>query len=142
MRTAIEPGTNVPGVTDRPARPAIADIAESSDGDDLRVTIALDWLDERHYGAAVGSADVEHRYRLAAEAALEAVERLTGGRLDLELLAVATTTFGAVRIALAQVRLDADEILVGTAVERDDGPSSAAVKAVMDALNRRLGLLL
>jgi len=58
------------------------------------------------------------------------------------LLAIATTTFGEVRIALAQVRLDGSEVLVGTAVERDDGPSSAAVKAVLDAVNRRLALLL
>ena len=62
--------------------------------------------------------------------------------MGLELLAVATTTFGEIRIALAQVRLDHDEVLVGTAMERDDGPSSAAVKAVLDALNRRLARIL
>lgn len=128
--------------TTRSARPAIVDIDEHSDGDDVRVTIVLDWLDERHYGAAIGSSDLEHRYRVAAEATLEAVERLTSGAADLELLAIATTTFGEVRIALAQVRLDGSEVLVGTAVERDDGPSSAAVKAVLDAVNRRLALLL
>ena len=57
-------------------RPAIVAIEEDADGDDVRVTITLDWQDRRHYGTAVGRADPPHRARLAAEAALQAVEHM------------------------------------------------------------------
>ena len=60
-----------------------------------------------------------------------------------ELMAVATADIGDTRVALAQVRLGDDgEVLVGTALEAGVGPSLAAVRAVMAALNRRLGLIL
>jgi hypothetical protein len=47
-------------------RPVIVAIDEDADGDDVRVTITLDWQDRRHYGTAVGRADPPHRARLAA----------------------------------------------------------------------------
>lgn len=125
------------------SRPAIVAIEEDADGDDVRVTITLDWGDRRHYGTAIGRADPPHRPRLAAEAALQAVESIGGDRFHTELMAVATADLGEARVALAQVRLGDDgEVLVGTALEADAGPSLAAVRAVMAALNRRLGRLL
>jgi hypothetical protein len=125
------------------SRPAIHAIEQDSDGEDVRVTITLDCGDERHYGQAIGEADPPHRPRLAAEAALRAVEHLIGGNARLELLAVATAGLGQARIALAQIRADdTNDVLVGTAVIREDDPSLAAVRAVMDALNRRLEKLL
>jgi hypothetical protein len=124
-------------------RPVILAIEEDADGDDVRVTITLDWQDRHHYGTAVGRADPPHRARLAAEAALRAVEHIGGGDLHTELMAVATADVGQARVALAQVRLGDDgEVLVGSALEADAGPSLAAVRAVMAALNRRLGRLL
>jgi len=123
-------------------RPVIVAIEEDADGDDVRVTITLDWEGRRHYGTAVGSAERSHRPRVAAEAALEAVERV-GGNLQAELMAVATAEIGEARVALAQVRLGEDgEVLVGTALLADADPSLAAVRAVMAALNRRLGRVL
>ena len=123
-------------------RPVIVAIEEDADGDDVRVTITLDWHDRRHFGTAVGRADPPHRARLAAEAALEAVDQMGGGRVRTELMAVATADVGEARVALAQVRLGDDEVLVGSALEAGAGPSLAAVRAVMAALNRRLGQLL
>ena len=124
-------------------RPAIVAIEEDADGDDVRVTITLDWQDRHHYGTAVGSADAPHRPRLAAEAALQAVEHIGGDLIQTELMAVATVDIGDARVALAQVRLGDDhEVLVGTALLADADPSLAAVRAVMAALNRRLGRLL
>jgi hypothetical protein len=122
-------------------RPVIVAIEEDADGDDVRVTITLDWQDHRHYGTAVGAPP--HRARLAAEAALQAVEQIGGDGFHTELMAVATADVGEARVALAQVRLGDDgEVLVGSALVADAGPSLAAVRAVMAALNRRLGRLL
>ena len=121
----------------------IVAIDEDADGDDVRVTITLDWQDHHHYGTAVGCADPPHRARLAAEAALQAVEHMGGDRIPTELMAVATADLGEERVALAQVRLGDDgEVLVGSALLADAGPSLAAVRAVMAAVNRRLGRLL
>jgi hypothetical protein len=126
-----------------PDRPVVVALDEEADGSDVRVTITLDWRDQRHVGQALGEADIPHRPRLAAEATLRAVEHLTGDRIPMDLLAVATANLGDVRVALAQVRLrEAGEVLVGTALMADTDPSLAAVRAVMSALNRRLGLLL
>ena len=124
-------------------RPVIVALTEEADGSDIRVTITLEWQDQRHSGQALGEANLPHRPRLAAEATLRAVEHLTGDTVPMDLLAVATANLGDVRVALAQVRLgEAGETLVGTALMADTEPSVAAVRAVMSALNRRLGLLL
>ena len=57
-------------------------------------------------------------------------------------MAVATQELGPVSIALAQVRLDTDEMMVGTSIIGEGDGEHAAVRAVMDAVNRRLGLIL
>jgi len=114
----------------------IVSIEDDIDGDDARVTVTLDWASRSWHGQAVGAA--KQRTRLAGEAALDAVVRLSGNGLDLELLAVATTDMGAASVALAQVRFGDDDILVGSALQGETDDRLAAVRAVMDAINRRL----
>ena len=114
----------------------IVSIEDDVDGSDARVTVTLDWAARPWHGHAVGSAD--QRPRLAGEATLDAVVRLSGDELDLELLAVATTDLGAARVALAQVRFGDDDVLVGSALQGEVDDRLAAVRAVMDAINRRL----
>ncbi len=118
------------------SRPAIVSIEDDVDGTDARVTVTLDWDNRSWHGQAVGSSD--QRPRLAGEAALDAVVHLTGEILDLELLAVATTDMGAASVALAQVRFGPDDVLVGSALQGEIDDRLAAVRAVMDAINRRL----
>jgi hypothetical protein len=122
-------------------RPAIVTIEEEADGSDVRVTIALDWQGREFHGSAVGEAGGQHTSRLVGEATLRAVEHLCSDRVDLELLAVAAQDLGPIRVALAQVRMNRDETLVGTAVLTSDGAPLAAARAVMDAINRKLGLI-
>ena len=121
-------------------RPIIVGIEDEIDGEDARVTVTLDWEDQPWHGQAIGP--TETRNRLAAEAALEAVGRLTGSAIEMELLAVATTDVGVARIALAQIRYGSEEVLVGTALQGEADGRLAAVRAVMDAINRRLELAL
>lgn len=123
-------------------RPAIVTIEEEADGADVRVTITLDWQGRRFHGSAVGEAGEQHAPRLVGEATLRAVELLCSDRIDLELMAVAAQNLGPIRVALAQVRMGRDETLVGTAVLTGDGAPLAAARAVMDAINRKLGLIL
>jgi len=121
-------------------RPMIISIEDEIDGEDARITVILDWADRPWHGQAIGSAAAQPR--LAGEAALDAIHLLTAGRVEVELLAVATSDLGAARVALAQVRLDGDEILVGSALQGEADSRLAAVRAVMDAINRRLELIL
>lgn len=122
------------------ARPVIASIEDDVDGVDARVTVTLDYHDQHFHGQAIG-ATTEHT-RLAGEATLRAVEELTEGAMSLELLAVATTDVGAGQVAVAQVRVADDDVLVGSALQGEEDGQLAAVRAVMDALNRRLSRLL
>jgi hypothetical protein len=118
------------------SRPAIVAIEDDVDGADARVTVTLDWANQSWHGQAIGSSD--QRTRLAGEAALDAVVHLSGETLDLELLAVATTDVGAASVALAQVRFGPHDVLVGSALQGEIDERLAAVRAVMDAINRRL----
>jgi hypothetical protein len=123
-------------------RPSLLDIAHSSRAGTDTVVILLGWQEREYRGEATGAVDPEHPVRLYGEATLRAVEQVSGGRLAAELLAVATTDLGPVRIALAQVRVaDSPEPLVGSSVVMED-PPRAAVKAVLDAVNRRLEAVL
>ena len=121
-------------------RPVIVSIDDEVDGGDARVTVRLDWDHRSWHGHAIGSS--EERVRLAGEAALDAVTRITDGAIDLELLAVATTDLGAANVALAQVRYGGEDVLVGSALQGETDERLAAVRAVMNAINRRLELVL
>jgi hypothetical protein len=122
------------------SRPVIVSIEDDVDGADARVTVRLDWDDQAWHGQAIGNA--AEKIRLAGEAALDAVSRIVKGSIDLELLAVATTDLGAASVALAQVRYDRGDVLVGSALQGETDGRLAAVRAVMDAINRRLELVL
>lgn len=124
-------------------RPAIIRISETEDGEDARVMITLEWGDITFHGEAIGSSSPEHRARLVGEATLNAVEKVTEGRIHLDLEAVATQDLGIVQVALAQVNLtETGESLVGSALVGDHDASAAIVKAILDAINRRLSTVL
>lgn len=124
-------------------RPAIVSIEETREVGEARVVITLAWQDERHRGEARGSVDPELRPRIIGEATLRAVESVTGGRVRLHLGAVATAPLGGVRVAMAQVELEGDDgPFVGSVVLRGDDTTQATVRAVLDAINRRLSRLL
>jgi hypothetical protein len=124
-------------------RPAIVSIEERAEGDETRVRIALTWHDEEYVGEAVGPTAWTYRPRLVGEATLRAVEAVTRGTVSLTLSAVATTPLGEAQVAMAQVTMEgADEPLVGSALLGHNDEAAATVKAVLDALNRRLSRVL
>lgn len=120
-------------------RPVIVKIEESAAEDHTKVVITLAWHDEQYRGEAVGLSDPTTRPRLVGEATLRAVENVAHGRITLRLGAVATTDLGPSQVAMAQVELvgDADPF-VGSALLKDRDAAAATVRAVLDAINRRL----
>ena len=128
-----------PDFAERPERAAIVGIQESAENGEANVTITLTYHDEQFEGAASGSASVSARPRIVGEVTLRAVESVTGGRLKLSLDAIATTDLGESRVAMAQVGLmGSTEPLVGSALVQTSHSATATVKAVLDALNRRM----
>ena len=117
-------------------RAAIVGIQETSEDGEARAIITLTYHDAEYQGEAIGSAAVSARPRIVGEATLRAIEAVTADRLQLTLDAIATTDLGDSRVAMAQVGLvGSNEPLVGSA-------ATATVKAVLDALNRRMSQIL
>ncbi len=68
---------------------------------------------------------------------------MTENRVHLNLEAVATTALGNAQVAMAQVSMHGDEEpLVGSALLEEMDESGATVRAVLDAINRRLAKVL
>jgi len=124
-------------------RPAIVQIDEHTTDDETNVTISLSWQDERFFGSATGSPDAASHARIVGEATLRAVEEVAEHRITLHLEAVATTGLGDTTIAMAQVLMDGVPVpLVGSALLAEYDATAATVKAVLDAINRRLAEVL
>jgi hypothetical protein len=120
-------------------RPALATIEEKVEGDKVGIEVTLAFGGRAFIGASNGEADHVHRPRLVGEATLRAVELVSGGRLQFDLAAVGTTDLGPARIALAQVHEQGwSDYLIGSALIRQNDPSSATAKAILDAVNRRV----
>jgi len=139
----VNNGIDGRGRASRPERAAIVGIQEHSEGGEASVTITLTYEDDKFSGTAVGSAAVSARPRIVGEATLRAVEAVTSGRLELSLDAIATTDLGESRVAMAQVGMrGSTEPLVGSALVHTSDSATATVKAVLDALNRRMAAVL
>lgn len=122
-------------------RPAIISIEEHSHDDLAQVAVTLSFHDASYVGIAAG--DPSTSARVVGEATLRAVEEVTEGRVRLNLEAIATTDLGGAQVAMAQVRIDGDDgTLVGSALLSEADQSAATVRAVLDAINRRIDAVL
>lgn len=124
-------------------RPAIITIEETDLGSDASCVVTLAYDDAQFFGRSLGPSDPSGRPRIVGEATLRAVEAVADGVIALTLEAVALTDMGDSVVALAQVGLNGNGTtsgtsLVGSAMVHENDPSKATVKAVLDALNRRL----
>ncbi len=128
----------------KPRRAVFTDLQYKSEADEATAFVSLEWKGQVFEGTAAGPAEFETRPRLIGEATLRAIEALTGGRLQLELGAMASTEMGSMsRVALAQVhRQPGGERLVGSALVHDGEAGEATVRAVLDAMNRVLAEVL
>lgn len=95
-------------------------------------------------GKAEGPASARQRLILAARAAACGVKQAVGGRVDIVVEDVGRFEVGRMPVIACVVTLAdgrTEEVLAGSArVRRDEG--EAAARAVLSALNRRLGLVL
>lgn len=125
-------------------RPVITSIKEYPEGPSTTVTVTLTWNSEQFSGSANGPAAASARLRIIGEATLRALEEVLGGGPPLALDAVASTSVGARPVIVAQVvsmKGVEEEVAVGSALIRGD-EAEAVVRAVLDALNRRIPALM
>jgi len=106
--------------------------------------VTLRHEDEEHVGSATGPAVISARHRLVGEATIDAIEQTFPTMPPIALDAISITPVGqndvVVAVVVSASPRGAEDINVGSAVVQTD-PDDATVKAVLNALNRRLGSL-
>lgn len=128
----------------RSRRPSIAKIHLVSEGLDVTASVTLASGARTAVGEARGLASQSGVHRAVASATLRAVEELVGGAIRVELEHLEVTTMGHERTVVVLLTLltqQGSEPLTGAAAVRDD-VRQAVIRATLDALNRRLELLL
>lgn len=122
------------------SRPALVDLAENIDSNRSEVTVTLKWKERLLVGQSTGAAATVNRWRLIAEATLEAVRQSIHQDVGLAITAIDLPTLGSRELAIAQVVVVTESMernLIGSAyVEGEE--SRAVVRSVLDALNRLL----
>jgi hypothetical protein len=106
--------------------------------------VSLSYREGTVSGAATGTATQSGVQRAVATGSLRAVEELIGGKARFELEHVEVTRSGRDRTALVSVTMVSgagSDRLTGSAVVREDA-RQAVIRAVLDAVNRRLEPLL
>jgi hypothetical protein len=125
-------------------RPVISRMQLVSSGLDVTATVQLAYRDQQVSGESTGTATQSGVHRAVATAALHAVEQLVGDRARFEVDHVEVTPTGRDRTVLVTVTMVSStgtDRLTGSAVVRED-VRQAAIRAALDAVNRRLEPLL
>lgn len=128
---------------DTAERPAIVSILETPDGASSTVAVTLGWQSGEHTGSATGPAATSARLRLVGEATLHALDEMFQDvpPMSLDTIGVATVGLRSVMLAVVLSGQDRQEqVSIGAALVAGD-ERDAAVRAVMDAINRRLPTL-
>jgi hypothetical protein len=122
------------------ARPALLRIKETTDHTRATLTVTLGWQGGEHVGSASGPDAASARLRLVGEATLQAMESIFTETPPLALDSIGTAGVGMRTVLIAVIVFagkSGEELVVGSAISSGDD-DEAAVKAVLDALNRRL----
>lgn len=126
------------------ARVALVKIGEFPKGTRTTIEVTLKQEDEEHIGSATGPAVPSARMRLVAEATIAAVELAFPTVPPIALEAISQTLVGTTEVVVAVVvsaaERGSEDVNVGSAIVTID-VDDASVKAILSALNRRLGTL-
>lgn len=126
------------------SRAALTRISETPNGTRTAIEVTLRHDDAEHIGSAVGPAVASARLRLVGEATIDAIERTFATMPPIALDAITVTAVGPRRVVVA-ITVSAgttggEDLSVGSAVSTGND-DDAAVKAVLNALNRRVSNL-
>lgn len=105
------------------------------------VDVELEWVEgQKVKGSASGQSSATVDLRVAAEAALRAIERFADGQLGFELIGVKSIRVFDANVVIVSIanRGSGPARLLGSCLVEDD-PVRGAVVAVLNATNRMLG---
>lgn len=125
-------------------RPRFVGLNMSSKGNKIEVRVELASRGKILSGVAVGPASARNRRRLIAQAMLSALESESESGYSFILEDLTVVTLAGKQVALVAVSLLSplgEEFLTGSAVVDEEEPE-AIVKATLDAINRRLSVLM
>jgi hypothetical protein len=125
-------------------RPVISRMQLVSSGLDVSASVSLTFQGRVVRGESTGTATQSGVQRAVAAASLHAIEQLISSRARFELEHVEVTASGRDRTALVSVTMVSGagtDRLTGSAMVREDA-RQAVIRAVLDAVNRRLEPLL
>jgi IMP dehydrogenase/GMP reductase len=125
-------------------RPVISRMQLVSSGLDVTATVVLAYRDQTAHGESTGTATQSGVHRAVATAALHAIEELIGNKARFEVDTVEVNAAGRDRTVLVSVTMvsgTGTDRLTGSAIVRED-VRQAAIRAALDAVNRRLEPLL
>ncbi len=124
-----------------PVRPAVMAIDADANGAKTNVRVTLRYAEVEHVGESSGPSVASARLRLVAEATINAVERTFAEAGPMALDSVTAVPVGnhtaVVAVVIGAASDGTERVTVGSALG-DDDTEKAAVRAVLDALNRRL----
>ncbi|HEX9644124.1 MAG TPA: hypothetical protein VGC11_09035 [Acidimicrobiia bacterium] len=123
-------------------RPVLVGIREDPDGSRVTVHVTLSWQSEEYVGSANGPSASSARLRLVGEATLHALEALYPSGPPFGLDAIGPCNVGmrtvVVAVVVSSVANSGEQVAVGAAISPAGDLAETAVRAVLDALNRRL----
>ena len=126
------------------SRAALTRISETPNGTRTAIEVTLRHEDEEHIGSAVGPAVASARLRLVGEATIDAIERTFASMPPIALDSITVTSVGPRRVVVAVTvsagNTGGEDLSVGSAISTGND-DDAAVKAVLNALNRRVSNL-
>jgi hypothetical protein len=122
-------------------RPSIVSIQAETNGlrSVVRVTLGSD--DAEAVGTATGSIATTARYRLVANATVDALRRLNAAAECLDVEHAQVVRVGASDVAVVTIVFVAppnEQVVSGSAIVRANQEADAVARAVLDATNRRL----
>jgi hypothetical protein len=124
-----------------PPRAALTRVTETPNGTRTTIEVTLRHEDAEHVGSATGPAVASARLRLVGEATIDAIERTFTSIPPIALDAIAATAIGTREVIVAIVvnagTRGGEDLNVGSAIATGNH-DDAAVKAVLNALNRRI----
>lgn len=126
------------------ARPKLVLVKHEVSGRKARVSVILEYAGIEYEGIEDGPTSKMGRLRLVASATLRAIEKVVSDLYGFALEDITAINLGrdmAVITSIAVLSSNNDEMLAGCALVRGD-EREAIVRAVLDAVNRRLEMLM
>ncbi len=131
-------------IFDREFRPRILTITSESTGLRSTVKVALEHGEQQALGFAEGSIASASRHRLVAQATLDALRQLEPMAETLDVDSALVVRVGGVDVAVVTVIFvlpPEEQIISGSSIVRQNNEADAIARAILDATNRRMMML-